>query len=109
MDALQHSWERAWRGLGAHPEAGLFDALVAAYREPHRHYHTVQHLAECLAQLEPALDLAEQAGEVELALWFHDAVYELTRRDNEARSAEWAAAAARAAGVPAASAERVHA
>jgi len=106
---LERSWRRAWQGAGGAADAGLFDELVAAWREPQRHYHTLQHLGECIAQLEPALDLAQHPGEVELALWFHDAVYDVTRGDNEQRSADRLAHAAQAAGTTAAAVRRLHA
>jgi predicted metal-dependent HD superfamily phosphohydrolase len=64
---------------------------------------------ECIALLAPALDLAEHPGEVELALWFHDAVYDVTRGDNEQRSADWARQAALAGGVSTEAAQRLHA
>jgi predicted metal-dependent HD superfamily phosphohydrolase len=96
---LRRSWRRAWQGVGGAPDASLFDALVAAWRQPQRHYHTLQHLGECIAHLEPALHLAEHPGEVELALWFHDAVYDVQGRDNELRSAQWLVQCAQAAGV----------
>jgi predicted metal-dependent HD superfamily phosphohydrolase len=77
---------------------GLFNQLVAAYSEPQRHYHTLQHLRECLAHFEAAASLAKRPAEVELALWFHDAVYDAQRQDNEERSAEWARRSILAAG-----------
>lgn len=106
---LQRSWQRACQGLGTTPDDALFDRLLDAYREPQRHYHTLQHLSECIALLEPALPLAEHAGEVEFALWFHDAVYEIGRHDNELQSAHWAKRAARELGANLASAARVDA
>jgi len=65
-----------------------FQTLAAAWGDPTRRYHDREHLAECLHQL----DLAE-VGEaprkvVELALWFHDAVYVAGARDNEESSAK---------------------
>ncbi|HEU0203576.1 MAG TPA: N-methyl-D-aspartate receptor NMDAR2C subunit [Burkholderiaceae bacterium] len=47
--------------------------------------------------------------EVALALWFHDAIYEPTRANNEAQSAEWLARLAAAASVPSATIERLQA
>jgi len=59
---------------GATPEAAaaVADDLVARYREPHRRYHTLEHIGEVLDVL--ARLGAEDA--VTLAAWFHDAVYD---------------------------------
>lgn len=93
-------WHAAWRQLGA-PEADqdLFHRLVACYSEPHRKYHTMQHLNECFAHLESLRSIAERPAEVELALWFHDAIYKTSKKDNEERSAEWARESALAGGL----------
>lgn len=110
MDILHASWQRAWPGIGAAGEGGgLFERLKAAYAEPQRHYHTLQHLRECLAAFDTARELAEHPYEVELALWFHDAIYEVKRHDNEQRSADWARETLLEAGAPAEAAQRVHA
>jgi predicted metal-dependent HD superfamily phosphohydrolase len=86
----ERSWQRTWAALGLRAPDGLMQQLLDAWAEPQRHYHSQQHLRECLALLEPALDLAQQPGEVELALWFHDAVYDPQGNGNEERSADWA-------------------
>lgn len=104
------SWQRLWGELGAAAvDGGLLNQLVAAWGERQRHYHTLQHLRECLSYFEASSMLARRPAEVELALWFHDAVYEPQRDDNEQRSAEWARASVRAAGCAPEVAERVHA
>jgi predicted metal-dependent HD superfamily phosphohydrolase len=95
----QRSWQRAWAALGLSAPEGLMQQLMDAWAEPQRHYHSLQHLRECLALLEPALDLAQRPGEVELALWFHDAVYDPKGKGNEARSADWAVGALAHAGA----------
>ena len=66
-------------------DRSLCDALLARYSEPHRRYHTLQHLAECFAAFDEIADLAQHPADVELALWFHDAIYDTRRSDNEQR------------------------
>ncbi len=97
---LKRSWVRAWQGIGADGEGEqVRAALIAAYAEPQRKYHSLQHLTECLEWFELVWELPIHAAEVELALWFHDAVYDVKRPDNEMRSAEWATAELVNAGV----------
>lgn len=99
MNVGGEEWRRLWTALGAQSvNGGLFNQLVRAYGEPHRHYHTLQHLRECLAYAEASASLARRPEEVALALWFHDAVYDPRRHDNEARSADWAHDSVLAAG-----------
>jgi len=109
-EELRANWNAAWHALGvAAPDEALCAELQRRYAEPQRHYHTMQHLGECLAWFEREQALAEHPAEVALALWFHDAIYDVHAHDNEARSADWARQALRAAGVDAEAAERVHA
>lgn len=93
-------WHRLWATLGV-PASERLDSLhaevIARYAEPWRHYHTLQHLAECLTMWDVLQHGVLQHGglqhdarrfaEGELALWFHDAVYDPHRDDNEAQSA----------------------
>ena len=109
MDSFLTSWQRAWSGIGAAGEGdALFAQLMAAYAEPQRHYHTQQHLGECLSVFDGARALAGHPDEVELALWFHDAIYDVKGHQNEQRSADWARDALRDAGVSTDAAQRVH-
>ncbi|MFO1252885.1 MAG: N-methyl-D-aspartate receptor NMDAR2C subunit [Inhella sp.] len=107
-DALLDSWQSAWHGLGAQGDGqALREALWAAYAEPQRRYHSQQHLLECLQLLESVRHLTPESAAITIALWFHDAIYELPGKDNEARSAAWAAQALRDAGAPSDRAEQV--
>jgi predicted metal-dependent HD superfamily phosphohydrolase len=101
LSVLDKSWSRAWSGLGL-PGNGeeVRQRLLAAWSEPHRKYHTLQHLSECAAALEPVRAATPHAAEIEFALWFHDAIYDVKRSDNEARSADWAGAELGKAGAP---------
>jgi predicted metal-dependent HD superfamily phosphohydrolase len=65
-----------------------FDELVAAYTAPDRHYHDIDHIADCLRELDEVRHLAHNAEAIEDAIWFHDVVYDGRRTDNEERSGE---------------------
>lgn len=84
-------WARLWHETSARGDAGVwFDELVACYSQPHRHYHNLRHIAECLAEFDAARTLASQPVAAELAIWFHDAVYDSRAADNEEQSARLA-------------------
>ena len=57
---------------------------------PSRNGITTINLAECLAEFDGARHLTQQPAAVELALWFHDAVYDPKAGDNEEQSAAMA-------------------
>lgn len=99
--------KQAWAAAGASGGESLQAELLARYAEPHRAYHSRQHLGECLALFDEFAHLAERPAEIEIALWFHDAIYDVHRHDNEALSADWARTAMLEAGAPEASAECV--
>lgn len=71
------AWTRLWAELGAGcPPRETYEELLRRYREPHRAYHNCQHLQECL-QVRRLINAACHApAEVDLALWFHDAIYD---------------------------------
>lgn len=52
--------------------------LVTLYGEPHRHYHTLDHIMHCLRELGDIRSLLspEQASILTTAIWYHDAVYD---------------------------------
>ncbi|MDG9668033.1 N-methyl-D-aspartate receptor NMDAR2C subunit [Hahella sp. CR1] len=85
-----------WRQLFPHAASetvnSCFDGLRNAYSEPHRHYHTLAHIQACLSHLDQVVGDLEDPRGVELALWYHDIVYQIGHADNEADSARRAVA-----------------
>lgn len=87
---LLAAWAGAVSRLGGSPDLAFGQALLARYAEPHRHYHTVVHLTAVLSTVDT---LAPEAGAPDLARlagWYHDAIYDPSRGDNEERSARLA-------------------
>jgi predicted metal-dependent HD superfamily phosphohydrolase len=86
MVQLEEHWPRV---VGACPE--LRRSLLQAYGEPRRRYHDTRHLAEVLEHLTdllPRTSLSEDDRHaVVLAAWFHDAVYNAARDDEECSAA----------------------
>jgi len=105
------AWQALWQVLapGHADQDALLTQLAARYSEPHRHYHTLEHLDACLRHLASVRAQLERPAETTLALWFHDAIYEVGASDNERRSADWARQALLDAGGAPDAAERVHA
>jgi predicted metal-dependent HD superfamily phosphohydrolase len=70
----------------------MWEALRASYATPPRAYHSFGHVQEVLRQYQAVAAGPGwmQPAEVQLAVLYHDAIYDPARRDNEARSAELA-------------------
>jgi predicted metal-dependent HD superfamily phosphohydrolase len=88
-------WERAF---GPVREPGPFGELEAAYRAPGRHYHDLRHVHHCLKEAQLVSDRLVDPTTVIAAIFYHDAVYDPTRSDNEERSADLAEGHLRALG-----------
>lgn len=61
--------------------------LETAYNLPGRHYHTLQHIEQMLSLLEEVKEDCADLEALQLAIFYHDIVYNAQRKDNEARSA----------------------
>jgi predicted metal-dependent HD superfamily phosphohydrolase len=98
---LRERFGRLWGRLGGRGDGGrAFNRVLQGWREPHRHYHGLDHLRDCLARLDEA-PAAAGRDLAEMALWYHDVVYRPQAADNEARSADRAVADLLEDGVPA--------
>ena len=95
-------WSALMSALGNPKESEkVFADLVTRYSEVHRGYHTPSHIVAMLDDLETAKPTETGSWEyVAFATWFHDAVYDPLRGDNEERSAMLAKAATERLGLP---------
>ncbi|MEK2476384.1 MULTISPECIES: HD domain-containing protein [Streptomyces] len=76
------------RGTQEGPDPAPYAAnLLRRWAEPQRHYHTTDHLTAVLDRIDELAAHAEDLPAVQLAAWFHDAVYRPDRSENEERSA----------------------
>jgi predicted metal-dependent HD superfamily phosphohydrolase len=116
-DPLLERWVSLWGRLGIHDDAlaPAGQLLIDAYDGPSRYYHTQTHLEDVLQKLDWARGAFDKSGDldgltvdersrlldtVELALWYHDAVYDPKRKDNEAKSRDMFLADAARFGLP---------
>jgi predicted metal-dependent HD superfamily phosphohydrolase len=100
LQTLRDRWEAVWQSLGVRTAPqDVFDELIKAYSSPDRFYHTLIHIDDCLSIFDQTKSLAFHPAEIELAIWFHDGVYDTHRSDNEQKSAEWARATVEGLGI----------
>ena len=87
LDRFQALWRRCLLDSAPDNSADIHQLLLRAYREPQRRYHTLAHIRHCLTMFEQCKPLLQNPDALEIAIWFHDAVFEPGCPDNEARSA----------------------
>jgi predicted metal-dependent HD superfamily phosphohydrolase len=85
----------------------VFDDLYTRYTAADRRYHDIHHIDDCLQQFDAVRALASQPDAIELAIWFHDAIYDSHKSDNEASSARLADSTLMQLGVPRATTQSV--
>ena len=97
QEMLAASWrETALRaGVAAPNVKPLFDDLCRRYSEPGRAYHNLDHVAAMLDTVSRFGEDLHDPVAVRLTVWFHDAVYDPKRGDNEDQSAAYAVSALR--------------
>lgn len=106
-----HAWDEAVAALGGNAPGAVTVELDNRYAEPHRCYHTAEHVA---AVLRDAKALADAVGLherdralVDLAACAHDVIHTGVPGEDERASAGWARRALDAAGIRPADAARV--
>lgn len=80
MSSVSSSLQQAWLNQAS-------ELLTPFYKQPHRRYHGLAHIQNLLRMLEKHEALTHDKLSVGLAIWFHDAIYDTARQDNEEQSA----------------------
>jgi predicted metal-dependent HD superfamily phosphohydrolase len=87
---METRWLDLWRRIGAQGDPRrYYDELVGLYSSPDRAYHTLAHIEQCLVEYDRIPDGLPEAPLLEMALWYHDAIYDSREQDSEERSAEF--------------------
>lgn len=73
-------------GVNDERAQSVFTDLVRLYSEQHRRYHNLSHINRMLTWLDAS---GGNRDSIELAIWFHDAIYEPLGSHNEAKSAQY--------------------
>jgi len=81
-----------WRRCAGSPDSAPADSVQDDLRRrlggADRRFHNLHHIGDCLRRFDEVVSLLSDPDAVEIALWFHDAVYAPSDPDNERRSAE---------------------
>lgn len=94
-------WRKLWNDLkGRGDPTPWHRRLTMAYGESTRAYHNLRHLDECLTEFDRVRSSISNPSAVEVALWFHDVVYNPRSTTNEEDSAATAAVCLAEAEIP---------
>ncbi|MBO9203640.1 MULTISPECIES: HD domain-containing protein [Niastella] len=85
----------------------FFNEIAKKYTTTSRHYHNLQHIQALLAFCESYYGQLKDADVVAFAVFYHDIIYNVLRKDNEPRSAQVAVKRLQALAVPAEKIEQV--
>jgi predicted metal-dependent HD superfamily phosphohydrolase len=89
---LRERWRQLALSTGAEAAAAqeAWTFIEVQYAHPSRCYHNLSHIHSLLRHADELRPHIAHEQMVELAIWFHDVIYDTNARDNERRSARWA-------------------
>lgn len=91
LPKLKSRWLKLCAQNNLHDAESEWLRIISAYREPHRAYHNLDHIEHCLELFDEHWIWADNPTAMELALWYHDIIYDTHAGDNEEQSAQAAA------------------
>lgn len=106
---MKEQFENLWYRLEVEGDSDFeFQFLYDSYSQPYRYYHNLNHIQTCLQDFRQVSALAVNPELVELAIWYHDIIYDVTRFDNERKSADFAFGVCRKIGLSEEAAQEVY-
>lgn len=87
-DRFATLWSRCAATPPSPDAATVYADLKRLLGAPHRTFHNLGHIRDCVERVDEVADQLDEPDAVEMGLWFHDAVHEPGAVDNERRSAE---------------------
>jgi predicted metal-dependent HD superfamily phosphohydrolase len=102
MEDLQLQFQQLVLPYTGHPEVAdeLWRELEKAHTEKGRHYHDFTHLENLFLELNAVRNQINDWDTVSFSVFYHDAIYNVRKQDNEERSADLAVASLKAIGYP---------
>lgn len=88
-DQFQKYWAQFSKSINLRPVQSELLSSILFHCYVGNYYHTHQHIVECLGLFHEIKDQLEDPVAVELAIWFHDAIYDPQASDNEEKSAKF--------------------
>lgn len=83
---LQEKWNQAY----PYDTADIFKKIVNKHTQKGRYYHNLSHLHSMLLLLDEYPEAIEHKKDVQLTIFFHDIIYDATKKGNEEKSARMA-------------------
>lgn len=84
---LRQRWINLCEKENVHKITESWDSISTLYGDSKRHYHTLEHVADCLEKLDAWHKEIPERSAVEFAIWFHDIIYDAQSENNELQSA----------------------
>ena len=81
-------WERCVATPPSPDATTVYADLKRRHEAPQRRFHNFDHIRDCVDRIDEVAPFLVDRDASELALWFHDSVYEPGAATNERRSAE---------------------
>jgi len=86
-NTLKQRFQQFAKQIGIQEPTPIWSDIELFYNSPDRHYHNLEHIQDLLTKLDQWPEPCPERNTIELAIWFHDIIYDTKKHDNEQASA----------------------